>query len=66
MLDYKGLKARQRQIRNGFPESLSLRVHRALSWLDRAERETEDQDARLFSCGYRLTPPMLMKFLIAR
>jgi Apea-like HEPN len=46
MLDYKSLKARQRQIREGFPESLSLRVHRALSWLDRAEREAEDQDAR--------------------
>jgi len=46
MLNHKTLKARQRKIREGFPESLSLRVHRALSWLDRAERETEDQDAR--------------------
>ena len=46
MLDHKTLKARQREIREGFPNSLSLRVHRALSWLDRAEQETDDQDAR--------------------
>jgi hypothetical protein len=46
MLDHKTLKSRQRKLREGFPESLSLRVHRALSWLDRAEREAEDQDSR--------------------
>jgi hypothetical protein len=46
MLDHASLKARQRKIREGFPTSLSLRVHRALSWLGRAEQETEDQDAR--------------------
>jgi hypothetical protein len=40
------LKARQRALREGFPETLGLRVHRALSWLDRAERETEDADTR--------------------
>lgn len=43
---YGPLKARQREIRDGFSEALGLRVHRALSWLDRAEQETEDQDAR--------------------
>ena len=46
MLDHKTLKTRQRKIRSGFPNSLSLRVHRALSWLDRAEREKTDLDAR--------------------
>lgn len=40
------LKARQRALREGFPEALGLRVHRALSWLDRAERETQDEDTR--------------------
>ena len=45
-LDYDSLKARQREIRENFPASLSLRVHRALSWLNRAEQESEDHDAR--------------------
>lgn len=40
------LKEKQRAIRSGFSESLGLRVHRALSWLGRAEDETEDPDIR--------------------
>ena len=40
------LKQRHRQIRDGQPEALRLRIHRALSWLLRAERETADDDAR--------------------
>jgi len=39
------LKSRQRAEREGWPEFLALRVHRALSWLDRAER-CEDDDGR--------------------
>jgi hypothetical protein len=39
-------KARQRELRHTFPESLGLRVHRALSWLNRAEQEPDDHDAR--------------------
>lgn len=46
MFNHENLKARQRATREGFPTSLSLRVHRALSWLNRAELETSDQDAR--------------------
>jgi len=46
MYSYAELKDIHRATRDGFPESLSLRTHRALSWLDRAERETEDADAR--------------------
>ena len=42
------LKARQRALRDGFPEDLGLRVHRALSWLGRAETEADDPDARFF------------------
>lgn len=42
---YDRLKQRQRAERDGYPESLTLRVHRALSWLNRAEQE-EDPDSR--------------------
>ena len=45
-LDHTTLKSRQRELRHTFPQSLNLRVHRALSWLDRAEQEREDHDAR--------------------
>ncbi|MHA7816151.1 MAG: hypothetical protein ACX93N_06720 [Pseudohaliea sp.] len=43
---YERLKARQRSERDGYPESLGLRVHRALSWLNRAEQCGDDVDAR--------------------
>lgn len=43
---YASLKARHRAGRATMPQNLSLRVHRALSWLDRAEREDDDPDAR--------------------
>jgi hypothetical protein len=39
------LKTRQRKQRDDWPEHLSLRVHRALSWLDRAE-QCDDEDGR--------------------
>ena len=42
-MDYEGLKARHRAEREGRHANLSLRVHRALSWLDRAE-QLGDQD----------------------
>ena len=42
---YAVLKARQRTEREGYPEALALRVHRALSWLNRAEM-CEDADGR--------------------
>ena len=44
-MDYTSLKKRHRAEREGYPESLSLRVHRSLSWLDRAE-QCEDVDGR--------------------
>lgn len=40
------LKERQRALRDGFPTPLTLRVHRSLSWLIRADRETDDADVR--------------------
>jgi hypothetical protein len=39
------LKEKQRAMRDGFPDELGLRVHRAISWLIRAEAE-EDADVR--------------------
>ena len=39
------LKTPQRAERKNWPEFLALRVHRALSWLGRAER-CEDDDRR--------------------
>jgi len=45
-LDYSTLKARQREIREGFPPPFALRIHRALSWLGRAEQESDDADVR--------------------
>lgn len=45
-MDYKTLKTRHRAERESWPQVLDLRVHRALSWLDRAEQEIEDDDAR--------------------
>lgn len=43
---FSGLKARQRAERDDYPETISLRVHRALSWLGRAEQCDEDDDAQ--------------------
>ncbi len=44
-LSFSELKTKQRSIRDGFPENLGLRVHRCLSWLDRAEQAKDDADA---------------------
>lgn len=46
MFSHKELKSYQRENRHGFSESLGLRVHRALSWLERAESEDQDPDAQ--------------------
>lgn len=40
------LKERHRDVRDSQPEALRLRIHRALSWLSRAEQETDDPDVR--------------------
>lgn len=46
MPTFETLKAKQRSLRSGFPPQLGLRVHRAISWLGRAETETDDPDVR--------------------
>ena len=45
-LDHAALKAKQRAIRAGFPETMGLRAHRAISWIGRAEACGDDDDAR--------------------
>ncbi|MCC7198892.1 MAG: hypothetical protein IT483_05240 [Gammaproteobacteria bacterium] len=45
-MDYDRLKARHRAERDHYPPNLTLRVHRALSWLDRAEQLTADLDGQ--------------------
>ena len=45
LLGHEALKKRQRLERESHPESIALRIHRALSWLDRAER-CDDEDGR--------------------
>lgn len=45
MLLAKTLKEKHRMLRDAEPESLRLRIHRAISWLDRAEK-SEDTDSQ--------------------
>ena len=50
-MDAKTLKEQHRLVRDSQPESLRIRIHRAISWLARAEQETKDLDARyIFLC----------------
>lgn len=42
---YQELKERHRRERDSYPQALSLRVHRALSWLNKAEN-SEDYDSQ--------------------
>ena len=45
-IDHAALKTKQRAIRDGFPETMGLRVHRAISWIGRGEACVDDDDAR--------------------
>ncbi|MHB2165668.1 hypothetical protein [Alsobacter sp. R-9] len=45
-LSPEALKRKQREVREGFPPALALRVHRALSWFTRAEEAADDLDVR--------------------
>ena len=45
-LNFDILKAKQRALRENFPDAMALRVHRAISWLGRSEVETDDVDVR--------------------
>ena len=44
-LEHSALKQRHRLVRDGHPTNLTLRIHRALSWLNCAE-QAEDMDGK--------------------
>ncbi|EKO3555979.1 hypothetical protein [Vibrio metschnikovii] len=48
MLTFNTLKQRHRAERDQYPSALSIRVHRALSWLNKAEQCNDDDSAFLF------------------
>jgi hypothetical protein len=45
-MNYKTLKDKQRQVRGSFSDALGLRVHRAISWLNKAELSQDDKDSQ--------------------
>lgn len=45
-LSFNTLKEKQRDLRSAFSEALTLRVHRSVSWLGRAEKEVGDVDVK--------------------
>ena len=47
-LTHAVLKTRQRDLRAGFPETMGLRVHRAISWIGRAEAAGDDDGRFIF------------------
>ncbi|MBY6139310.1 hypothetical protein KUV26_07645 [Leisingera daeponensis] len=60
-LEHAALKAKQRAIREGFPETMGLRAHRAISWIGRAEACGEDDDARFIFLWIAFKAPLLRK-----
>ena len=59
---HKALKARHREIRDDQPEHLRIRIHRALSWLKRAEDETSDPDLQFILLGVALNAAYAREF----
>jgi hypothetical protein len=51
VLDFNALKEKQRALRSGFSDALTLRVHRAISWIGRAQAESDDLDVRFILLG---------------
>ena len=45
VLAAKNLKSRHEKLIQEFPDQLNIRIHRSLSWLQRAEKEGDDVDA---------------------
>ena len=48
MKTYNELKNRQRAERGNYPQNLSLRIHRALSWLQKSELCDDDDSKFIF------------------
>jgi hypothetical protein len=47
-MQFSQLKEKHREIRDGIPQSLSLRIHRALSWLHCSEQNEDDDSKFIF------------------
>ena len=47
-MDFETLKTRHREVREHQPQPISIRIHRALSWLEEAERQ-EQKDVRFLT-----------------
>ena len=45
IFSFTELKEIHREKRENFPEAFSLRIHRGLSWVKRAEKEVKDPDS---------------------
>ena len=45
LISFQDLKNRQRKERESYSDNLRLRIHRALSWLNKAEQSRDDLDA---------------------
>lgn len=43
---FEELKTKQRRIRDGFPQTMGLRIHRSISWIGRSEACGDDHDGR--------------------
>lgn len=59
---HQQLKERHRRERDSYPQALSLRVHRALSWLNKAE-QCEDFDSTQDFCERGLYQEFLAKIV---
>jgi len=46
MKNFNQLKKMHRGLRDTYEESFSIRIHRSLSWLKKAEQENDDSDAK--------------------
>ena len=56
-LPHATLKAKQRELRQGFPETMGLRVHRSISWIGRAEAARRTTTPGSSSSGSPSTQP---------
>lgn len=61
-MDSTALKEVHRQIRDAQPDSTRVRLHRAISWLNRAEQEDEDTDARFLFLWIALNAAYAQEF----
>ena len=62
MTEAEKLKDKHRLVRDRQPEALRVRIHRALSWLQRAEQEKDDADTRFLFLWISLNAAYAQEF----